>query len=386
MEEALPKLHMDGLPAIDLRHMLALIDDTAMLQHATWAVPNLHHGYCTDDNARALIACVMFLDLQPEVYLSHSSVAEDIEELTAAIQRCMSFLSYAFDEDTGRMKNFMGYDRTWLEDVGSEDSHARTLWAMGVVAHLGRPDHVQEMAADLFRRALPVAREFRSLRPVAYTLLGADAYLARYPDHEPTREVMEEGAEFLFDIWERNSSSEWPWWEDSLTWGNAKLPHALLRGGARLGRQDMLEAALQSLRWVIEVQTNDEGQLSIVGNRGWFHRGETPAQFDQQPVETKAIVQACLAAGLATGDKYWTQTAVRCFEWFTGENDLEAQMYDEETGGCHDGLCPDGPAPNEGAESTLAYVLSVLELHHYHRIQKTSERISVIPTRTRLSV
>ena len=382
---ALPALDMDSLPAIDLRHMLALIDDTAMLQHATWAVPNLHHGYCTDDNARALMACVMFLDLQPHVRLSHSSVSEDIDEIMSAIQRCLSFLHYAFDEDMGRMKNFMGYDRTWLEEVGSEDSHARTLWAMGVVSRLGRPEHVQEMSADLFRRALPAATGFKSLRPLAYSLLGADAYLSQYPGDDASRELLEQSAERLFEVRQNYASEEWPWWEDSLTWGNAKLPHALLRGGARLKRRDMLEAALTSLRWLIDVQTNEREQLSIVGNRGWYHRGEECARFDQQPLEAKGMVQACLAAALSTGEDVWMEETKRCFAWFHGENDLEAQMYDEETGGCHDGLCPEGPAPNEGAESTLAYVLSVLELHHYYRIQKTSERISVIPARIRLN-
>jgi hypothetical protein len=383
--DALPKLKMDSLPVIDLRHMLSLIDDTAMLQHATWAVPDLHHGYCTDDNARALIACVMFLDLQPQVRLSHASVSEDIDEIMSAIQRCLSFLSYALDRETGRIKNFMGYDRTWLEEVGSEDSHARTLWAMGVVSHLGGPSHVQEMGADLFRRTLPAAADFESLRPLAYSLLGADAYLARYPGDHASRRTFTRAAERLFTTWENYSSDDWPWWEDSLTWGNAKLPHALLRGGARLERPEMLEAALKALKWLIEVQMNDEGKLSIIGNRGWYVRGQERAQFDQQPVETKALVQACLAAALATGEEHWIREASRCFEWFRGENDLDAQMYDEETGGCHDGLCPEGAAPNEGAESTLAYVLSVLELHHYDRIQKTSERISVIPTRVKLS-
>jgi hypothetical protein len=205
---ALPDLEMDSLPAIDLRHMLALIDDTAMLQHAKWAVPDLHHGYCTDDNARALIACVRFLDLQPVVRLSHSAVSEDIDEIMSVIQRCLSFLSYAFDEKTGRMKNFMGYDRTWLEEVGSEDSHARTLWAMGIVSYMGRPNHVQEMAADLFRRALPAASEFDSLRPLAYSLLGADAYLARYPGDEASRQTLTRAAERLFRVWKDYSKPD----------------------------------------------------------------------------------------------------------------------------------------------------------------------------------
>ena len=152
----------------------------------------------------------------------------------------------------------------------------------------------------------------------------------------------------------------------------------------RLERPDLLEPALKSLNWLLEVQTNEDGQLSIIGNRGWYRRGESPARFDQQAVEAKALVQACLAAALCTGEAIWVDRAERCFEWFRGENDLGIEMYDEETGGCHDGLCPEGAAPNEGAESTLAYVLSVLELHHYYRIQSTSERISVIPTRAKL--
>lgn len=170
-----------------------------------------------------------------------------------------------------------------------------------------------------------------------------------------------------------HSTPDWPWWEDSLTWGNAKLPHAMLVAGSALGRDDMVRSALTAIGWLLKVQTGEAGQLSIIGNQGWFFRGGVRAPFDQQPIEAKGLVQACLAAATITREKQWADQARRCFEWFAGRNDLDLPLYNSETGGCHDGLTPGGVNANQGAESTLAYILSVLELHQYDRTQKAEQ-------------
>jgi len=266
----------------------------------------------------------------------------------------------------------MDYDRRWAEDVGSEDSHARALWALGVATRRGRTPDIRDLANKLFGEALPAAGAFTNLRPWAYVLLGLDEYLRTGKDGERAADMRRNLARRLLKAWQANSTDEWPWWEDRLTWGNAKLPHALLISGARLSHDGMVDAALKALGWLLDVQRADSGELSIIGNKGWCVRGKQRARFDQQPIEAKGLVQACLAAAMITRDPRWAREARRCFEWFLGGNDVNAVMYNARTGGCQDGLGPDGAHPNQGAESTLAYVLAVLELHLYDRAQKAS--------------
>lgn len=343
-----------GLPEIDLRHMIRLTDDTGILQHARHATGDRRHGYCTDDNARALIAAVHAVRL-----------ARD--EALAPLERYMAFLCHAFDRDAGRFLNFMGYDRRWLEKVGSDDSHGRAVWGLGVVACAASGGPPVDLAAELFAEALPALDGMRSPRAWAFALVGIDEFLRARPDDDAVARVRELLAGRLFAQLEAGASDGWPWWEDILAYANAKLPHALLVSGAALGRKDMVEAALASLRWLIDIQTAEAGHLSIIGNRGWYVRGGERARFDQQPLEAHAIVHACLDAARVTGDATWAGEARRAFEWFTGLNDLGIALYDSETGGCYDGLMSDGVNRNQGAESTLAYVLSVLELHVHAR-------------------
>lgn len=383
----LPALGLEPLPDIHLKQMLVLTDDTGILQHATHATPALHHGYCTDDNARALIAAVKFHALQAQA-VSPSGTPLWTDQLATATQRYLAFLAYAFNPQAKRFRNFMGYDRTWQEDVGSEDSEARALWSLGTAVRTGPTQDVRGAAEELLHRVLPVVGDFGHIRPWAYALLGLDEYLrseGRTPhaggqeDSPIPLQLRQALAARLFDTWNDNALPDWPWWEDSLTWGNAKMPHALLVAGFALGREDMVAAALKALRWLLDVQTGDRGQLSIIGNRGWYLRGKERARFDQQPIEAKGLVQACLAAAGITRDKQWTDEAVRCFEWFTGHNDVGLPLYNPQTGGCQDGLGTDGVNANQGAESTLAYLISVLELHHYDRAQKAS--LPVAPPR-----
>jgi hypothetical protein len=357
---------MDALPEIDLRHLMVLSDDTGILQHATRGTPDLHHGYCTDDNARSLIATVKVLALPGSLW-EDTPTGASRNDVVVATQRYMAFLHYAFNPEAGRFRNFMLYDRSWLEEVGSEDSHARTIWGLGKAYRFPPNDGVKELAEDLLIRAIPATRDFEYLRPQAYTLLGLSEYLRARSDDQLARSIHDSAAEELMRLWRDNATDDWPWWEPWLTWGNAKLPHALLVAGMDLKREEMTEAALKSLRWMLEVQTGEDGQLSIIGNNGWYTRGERPARYDQQPIEAKSCLQACLAAAEFTGESYWREQAVRCFQWFTGRNDVGQPLYNPETGGGHDGLMPSGVNANQGAESTLAYLMSVLELHLFEQ-------------------
>ncbi len=363
----LPALELEPLPEIDLRHLFVLSDDTGILQHATRATPDLHHGYCTDDNARSLIAAVKVLALPATSWTSDHNDLPGPNDVLKVTQRYLAFLAYAFNEGEGRFRNFMQYDRSWLEEVGSEDSHARTMWGLGTAVRFAPNKDVEDLAESLLLRALPAVDHFQYIKPASYALLGLNEYLHHTPGQELARRHLQTLTESLYERYNDHATTDWPWWEDELNWGNAKPPHALIVGGSALGREAIVQAGLDALRWCLDVQTGDRGQLSIVGNRGWFKRGDDkPAQYDQQPIEAKALMQACLAAAVVTGDSFWTAQAKRCFEWFIGHNDAGKCLYNADTGGGHDGLEPTGMNANQGAESTLAYLMSVLELHHYN--------------------
>jgi hypothetical protein len=372
-DRSLPPLDIEPMPRIDLRHLFVLTDDTAILQHATLATPDLHHGYCTDDTARALIATVKLLALPSDLWVTDPETNVSAQDVLVITQRYLAFLAYAFNDDHGRFRNFMQYDRSWLEEIGSEDSHARTVWSLGKAYRYAPNQNIKDLAERLLRKALPVCEKFSYLRPMAYALLGVEEYLRVAPDDQMADRIHRSLAETLHDRLLKHREPDWPWWEDELTWGNAKLPHALMVAGRFLGREEYVQAGLKSLRWVLDIQTGSAGQLSIIGNRGWYQRGRKMAQYDQQPIEAKALVQACLAAAMITADPFWAGEARRCFEWFIGRNDAGLPLYNSETGGGQDGLLPEGVNENQGAESTLAYLLSVLELHLYQQASQGGE-------------
>ncbi len=361
----LAPLNIDPLPKIDLRHFLVLSDDTGIFQHATRSTPDLHHGYCTDDNARSLIAASMLWALPEELWGDGLADQPRPSDILIATQRYLAFLAYAFNPDRGRFRNFMRFDRSWLEDIGSEDSHARTLWGLGKTVSFAPNDDIRDLADSLMRQSLGAVHDFSYIRPCAYALLGMDQYLKEDDPAPEARELLESLANRLFKTYKDHAEAEWPWWEDVLTWGNAKLPHSLLAAGLTLDHREMIDAGLESLQWLVDLQTHEDGHLTIIGNRGWYYRGQQRAHFDQQPIEAKALVQACLQAAEVTGESHWCDAAIMCFQWFTGRNDLGISLYNTDTGGGHDGLNPDGVNANQGAESTLAYLISVLELYLY---------------------
>lgn len=335
-------------PEIDLRHLRLMTDDTGMLQHGLFATPDPRHGYTTDDNARALIVAATFW---------HQTSDESILPL---LHRYLCFLSYALDHDTGRFRNVMNYNRTWAEAVGSEDSHARALWGLGMCIAMCRQEPIVSLATRLMERGLSVVDSFVSPRAWAFTIVGIHAYLQRFSGDSEARRCRAVLAERLFRHFADHMSDDWPWCEDVVTYANAKLPHALLMSGKWMFRSEMIEAGERALHWLLDIQTSPAGHLSLIGTEGWYPRGGEPAGFDQQPVEAHALIDACIEAYNVTGEGFWLERARKCFNWFLGDNDIQTPLYDFTTGGCRDGLHADRINRNQGAESTLAWLMSLL--------------------------
>jgi len=352
---------MDELPEVDLRHLRILTDETGILQHALYSTPDRRHGYCTDDTARALIVSAMYWDQTHD------------ETVLGPMQTYLSFLAYALDEKTLRFRNFMNYHRTWSQAMGSEDSHARALWGLGVGVAMCPHESMIALATRLFKQALASAERFISPRAWAFTVVGIHAYLRRFGGDSEVRRVRERLTERLANHFTDNMHDDWPWCEDVVTYANAKLPHAMLMSGKWMQRNDIIDIAKRSLSWLLDIQTNEEGKLSIIGTDGWYVRGGERARFDQQPIEAHALLEACIEAYHVTREEYWIGQARKAFNWFLGDNDLRTPIYDFTTGGCRDGLHADRVNENQGAESTLAWLMSLLLMHDLQMEQTLGE-------------
>jgi glycosyltransferase involved in cell wall biosynthesis len=338
------------LPPLKLDHLHCLTDDTGMIQHAKYIVPNYHEGYCIDDNARALIASVLLSELE----LGNGRSLE-------LASSYLAFIVYAFNEQTGRFRNFMDYQRNWTEESGSLDSHGRTLWALGTVLGRSTNPALRGVASGLFEQALPAIIDTTSPRGWAFTLLGIHEYLRRFEGDRLVNRIRDQLAERLVNLYHKCRTDDWCWFEDRLTYCNAVLPHAMLMCGQWIPDGEMGEIGLESLRWLSEQQWSN-GHFSPIGSNGFYAKGGERARFDQQPIEAHAMASACLEAWRCTDDDHWLDEAHRTFEWFLGRNDLNLPLYDPTTGGCRDGLHPDRPNENQGAESTLAFIQTLLEL------------------------
>ena len=341
----------DQLPELKLDHLFRMSDSTGIFQHACFTVPNFAEGYCTDDNARAL---ALALSLQR---LGKSSPKIQLLATTYA-----AFLNHAFDRKSGRFRNFMGFDRHWLEDVGSEDCQGHALWALGLCVAQSGPGSLPMLAAQLFEQALPVAAEFTSPRAWACTLIGIGEYLRRLSGDRRVTQFREALTAKLLQRYADAATDEWQWFEEVVSYANAKLPHAMILSGRSMNNPTMVELGLKTLRWLVKVQTSEAGSFRPVGSNGFYARGKVRALFDQQPIEAQCTVSACIEAYHATNDTAWLAEARRAFEWFLGRNDLGLVLYDSTTGGCRDGLHVDRLSQNQGAESTLAFLLSLAEM------------------------
>jgi glycosyltransferase involved in cell wall biosynthesis len=340
-------------PPLKLDHLFRMTDDTGIFQHAIFNVPNYREGYCTDDNARAFILTLLL----PEMT---SRVAQGDVDRMASIY--LSFLWDAFDQETNRFRNFMSHRREWLERIGSEDSHARALWAVGMALGRSKNDGHRNLCALLFQHGLPVVEEFTSPRAWALALLAMHEYLRSFSGDRAVNQLRDMLTTRLLDLYQANSTKEWQWFEPVATYDNGKLSHAMILSGHWTSRGDVLQAGLKSLRWLVENQKAEAGHFAPIGCNGFWSRGKERARFDQQPLEAHAIISACLEAHALTHDEYWKRASRRCFEWFLGRNDLGESLYDSSTGGCRDALHQDRVSQNQGAESSLAFYLSLAEM------------------------
>jgi len=357
-------LASEELPEVDLRHLRTLTDDTGVIQHALHSTPDRRHGYCTDDNSRALIATAMVWDQ------THDPTVLPL------IQTYLSYIAYAIDPDTGLFRNFMDYDRRWREEdpsANQEDSHARALLGLGIAAALCPHESMIALASQLFRQGLPETEKFTSPRAWAFAIIGIHGYLRRFGGDSEVRRYRQVLTDYLANLYNSYASDDWPWFEDRLTYCNAKLPHALLMSGKWMQRSDLIDVGKRSLQWLLDVQTSDNGMLSIVGSNGWWVRGKKRAQFDQQPVDVHALVDACIEAYHVTREEHWIKQARKAFNWFLGDNDLRTPVYDFTTGGCRDGLHMDRVNSNQGAESTLSWLMSLLLMQELQTEQALGE-------------
>jgi hypothetical protein len=346
---------LDGIPEINLSHLMVLTDDTGIIQHSLYTIPDRTHGYCTDDNARALQAAVRYYALTREV------------EILALAKRYMSFIHSAFDRETRRFRNFLSYERRWIDEKVSEDTYGQCLRALAEVVALAPTDQMLSFALRLFSEAIESAEGLASPRAWALTLVGIHSYLRRFGGDALVRRIQTSLSLRLLESFQRNATDSWPWCEDVVTYANGVIPHALIQSGRMLGHEEMIGQGMRCLEWLVNLQLSAEGTVSLIGNQGWFRRGGERARFDQQPVDALALVEASIEAWKHVGDRLWRDRIMQFQGWFLGNNDTQSILYDSVSGGCRDGLQPNGPNLNEGAESTLAWLLSLLAIHAHHR-------------------
>ncbi len=342
---------LGGLPEINLQHMRLMTDSTGILQHAKYSIPDRTHGYCVDDNARALLVAAMYYSLRKD------------KDVIPLIQTYLSFMHYSFNPENGRFRNFMSYDRRWLEEIGSEDSHGRSIWGIGIAIKYAPHDSIRNMAVRLFLDGLTAAENFQSPRSWAFIIIGLHAYMEVFGGDTTARRLRTLLAEKLFGLFQKGSTADWLWCEDTLTYANAKLPHALILAGQWIPNPEMFKMGIRSLSWLLEKQTAPQGHLSIVGNSNWHSRNGLTSTFDQQPIEIMCLIDACAEAFRSTGETKWLDQGQRCLGWFLGSNDLNEQIYDFKTGGCCDGIQATGVNANQGAESTLSWLISLLSMY-----------------------
>jgi glycosyltransferase involved in cell wall biosynthesis len=361
---------LDRLPAIKLDHLYRMTDQTGIVEHAVFVVPNYPEGYTTDDNARALIVAILLEEFGAMTRTGSADLA----------CRYLAFLWLALDPATKRFRNCMSYEHKWQEAESSEDSHGRALWGLGTVLGRSKKAGLRGAAGRMFELAVPAAIEFKSPRACAFALLGLEEYLDSFPGDRAALTASDALAKRLLNSYRANQSVDWNWFEDVLAYSNARLPQALIRSGMRAANEEMVSAGLTALDWLVTIQRCDvKGHFVPIGSQGFYFKTTEKARFDQQPVEACAAVSACLQAYRATGKARWRKEAWSAFNWFLGDNDLQIALYDPTTGGCRDGLHPDRANENQGAESTLSFLMALLEMRQLEEAGDTKEVLKVRP-------
>jgi glycosyltransferase involved in cell wall biosynthesis len=355
------------LPKFSLTHVVRLTDDTGIVQHAKYGIPNLKEGYCLDDNARALIMALM-------AYQRNKS-----KEAFELLPVYLSYIHYMQTED-GNFRNFLSFSRQYLDEVGSEDSFGRTIWALGHLISCAASNSYREFALEIFQRSVPHFKALKHLRGMGNTIIGIALYLQAFPSDEGMVRELDELTKPLIEAYEKHRDIDWHWFEEKMTYDNAILPLALLHSGEITGNERAKEIALESMAFLDKL-TLSNGYLSPVGNEGWYHKGGPFPIYDQQAIETMAMVLMHFQAYQTFRKPEYIEKMFLCYKWFLGENTLRAPLYDHETKGCCDGLLPTGINRNQGAESTLAYLISHLTVLKAFELEyeynKVSQRLEI---------
>ncbi|MGD8565253.1 MAG: glycosyltransferase [Candidatus Bathyarchaeota archaeon] len=335
-------------PPIKLDHLKALTDDTGIFQHAKYSIPNRKEGYTTDDNARALVVCMKYLQLR------------DDPGIRTLVNTYLSFLFHMQKPD-GKLHNQLSYDRDFIDNTGSEECMGRTLWACGYAISTNLSESYKTTAKEIFDKCFKHVSGFKSLRAKSYSILGLCYRYETFPhNHNLTKNILSL-TEQLLDYYRQVSSSDWCWFEPYLTYANPRLSQALFRAYNIIEDEKYLEIAKESFDFLVKVQTIDQ-KFAPIGNKGWYKKGNKRALYDQQPIEASCMVEAALTAFQVTNEKKYQKIANVVFEWFLGKNTQNVKIYSPETGACYDGITPQGLNLNQGAESTISYLLARLNI------------------------
>jgi len=346
------------LPEFSLAHINRLTDDTGIIQHAKFGIPNLKEGYCLDDNARALLMVLM-------TYKQTKN-----KQALELLPIYLSYIHYMQNAD-GTFKNFLSFSRNFLDKVGSEDSFGRTIWALGYLLANAPNDAYYQTGKVIFFNAVSNFEKLKSIRSIANTMIGVSYYLKSNPSDNSMKELLQNMADTLIGHYEMNKTDNWKWFESLLAYDNGILPLALLHAAEILNNDKITRVAMESMNFIAE-NTLKENYLSIIGNEKWYSKDKERSVFAQQPVDAMAMVLMFHQAYHLTKNKEYINKLYTSFLWFLGENDLRMSLYDYETKGCCDGFESYGINRNQGAESSLAYLISHLTvLQAYEEFHKT---------------
>jgi hypothetical protein len=336
------------LPPINLDYLISITDENGVIQHSKYATPNRREGYTTDDNARALIFCS-----------KHNKFKRNSETVKLA-DIYLGFL-YHMQKKDGKLHNFLGYDRRFLDNVGSDDCLGRTLWACGHVINSNLSKEKKLIAKEIFDKALPHSIISISPRAKAFTILGLSQYQRSFPKDEALLENITVLSEQLLKLYEKESSFEWSWFETKITYCNARLPEALFEAYKHIKNENYIQVAKQSFNFITKIQMKNN-IFTPIGNNGWYKKGGSMAIYDQQSVEASCMTETALTAFQSTHNNNFVKLAQEIFAWFLGKNNKKVQVYNPNTGGCYDGITSEGLNLNQGAEATITYLLARLDL------------------------
>jgi hypothetical protein len=329
-------------------YLKSITDETGIIHHAKFSTPNRREGYTTDDNARALIACTRHYGLNTN------------SETAKLVDVYLSFL-YHMQMENGRLHNFLGYDRRFLDDVGSDDCQGRALWACGCVINSGFNEEKKLLSKEVFDKLLPHALNSKWPRAKAFAILGLSQYLNAYPENQTVSRKMIELTNQLLKIYENGNSVDWCWFEPCLTYCNGRLPQALFEAYQHIRDDDYLQVAKDSFNFILKVQIS-KGVFTPIGNKGWYKKDGQRAIYDQQSVEAACMVETAVAAFRVTRNNDFRTSAQIIFAWYLGKNTQGLRIYNPNTGGCYDGITPEGLNLNQGAEAAVTYLLARLDL------------------------